>query len=61
MKKSYEIFKKKAGLTTEEAYVFLALKIEEATKNEKEEPVNMEFIENISEEARKWKKMNYKF
>ena len=57
MKTSYEWFLEKSGLTPYEAFEFFAIKIKEL--NMSEEPVNMEFIERISKEARKWKK-NYK-
>jgi hypothetical protein len=57
MKTSYEWFKEKAGLTNEEAFEFFDFKFKQL--NMLEEPVDMDFIERISKEARKWKKNLY--
>jgi len=60
MKTSYEWFKEKAGLTNAEAFEFFDFKFKQlGIYNEEKEPVDMEFIERISKEARKWKKNLY--
>ncbi len=60
MKKRYELFLEKSGLTPDEAYDFLEMKIKEFIQPMEDEKIDITFINNLSKEARKWKKKKLK-
>jgi hypothetical protein len=56
IKTKYELFLEKSGLTLDEANDFLGMKIKQVIPPSKDEDIDMKFINDMSREAKKWKK-----
>ena len=57
IKTKYELFLEKSGLILDEANDFLGMKIKQVIPPFKDEDIDMKFINDMSREAKKWKKV----
>jgi hypothetical protein len=55
-KTKYEMFLEKSELTLDEANDFLDMKIKQVIPPSKDEHIDMKFINDLSKEAKQWKK-----
>jgi hypothetical protein len=55
-KTKYEMFLEKSELTLDEANAFLGMKLKQVIPPSKDEDIDMKFVNDLSKEAKKWKK-----
>ena len=53
--RSYDLFLKKSGLSFDEALNFLDIKLKEYQPENKDEVVDLEFIDKLAVKAKEWK------
>ena len=54
-KRSYDLFLQKSGLSPDEAFNFLDIKLKECQPENKDEVVDLEFIDRLAVKAKEWK------